>query len=160
MKSQTKHSVKLKRQRKFKNKKNLCYKFQWETPWIYRKLISKNKLRTLFDYKLYKYHQELLLGPVSVKSCALPEVVVQRCSIKERVLVITRKYLYWSLFIDKVAFWRPGTLLKRDFSTRQNTFWCELVNILLLFLVDIFLLLLLVVLPYQIPDEVFVNPTE
>ena len=59
MKTQTKHSVKLKRQRKFKNKKNLCYnmeilhgyKFQWETPWIYRKLISKNKLRTLFEDK-------------------------------------------------------------------------------------------------------------
>ena len=62
------------------------------------------------------------MGPVSVKSCALPEAVVQRCSIKKRVLVITRKHLYWSLFIDKVAFSRPGTLLKRDFSTGRNTF--------------------------------------
>ena len=42
---------KLKRQRKFNKKKNLCYKLLWETPWIYFKLISKTKLRTLFDNK-------------------------------------------------------------------------------------------------------------
>ena len=51
IKSYTEHSAKLKRQRKFNNKKNLCYKLLSETPWIYFKLISKNKLRTPFDNK-------------------------------------------------------------------------------------------------------------
>ena len=71
-----------------------------------------------------------------------------------------------SLFIDKAASWRPGTLFKSDFSTGLflcifwNTFWCELADILLFLFADIFLILLLVVvLPYQIPDKVFVNPT-
>ena len=91
-----------------------------------------------------------------VKSCSLPEAVVRSCSIKKHVLNnFTRKHLYWSLFIDKAAGRRPGTLLKRDFGIGLflfifwNTFWYEMVDVLLLLLVDIFLLLLLVVVqPY------------
>ena len=78
------------------------------------------------------------------KSCALSEAVVWRCSIKKRVLNnFTGKHQCRSLFSDKTARWRPETLLKRDFSTGlslcifRNTFWFELVNILLL-LADIF----------------------
>ena len=78
------------------------------------------------------------------KSCALSKAVVRSCSIKKRVLNnFTGKHLCRSLFSDKTARWRPETLLKRDFSASlflcifRNTFWCELVNILLL-LADIF----------------------
>ena len=67
-----------------------------------------------------------------------------RCSTKKRVLInFTGKHLCWRLFSDKAAGWRPATLLKRGFSTGlflcifPNTFWCELIHILLL-LVDIF----------------------
>ena len=87
---------------------------------------------------------------------------------KKRVLnKFTGKHLCWSLFSDKAAGWRPETLLKSDFSTGQflcilkNTLWCEFGWYFVFVLVDIFLLLLLmVVLPYEILDKIFVNPTE
>ena len=105
------------------------------------------------------------MGPFLVKSCAPPETVARRCSIKKRVLNnFTGKHLWWSLFFDKAAGWRPETLLKRDFSTGlflcifRNTFSCEVLDILLLLFDIIFLmLLLLVVLPYEIRDKVFIN---
>ena len=49
----------------------------------------------------------------------------------------TGKHLCQSLFFDKATSWRPETLSKRDFCTGRflclfwNTFWCELVDILL-----------------------------
>ena len=85
----------------------------------------------------------MLLGRFLVKSWALPEVVVQTCSIKKRVHNnFPGKRLCRSLFFDKTADWKPATLLKRDFSTDLflcifwNS-WCESLDILLLFL-DIF----------------------
>ena len=43
----------------------------------------KNETGTLCDNESQKYHKQLLLGPFLVKSCALPEAVVRRCSIKK-----------------------------------------------------------------------------
>ena len=77
---------------------------------------------------------------------------------------LTGKHLCRSLFLDKAAGWRPETLLKEDFSTGiflcifWNNFWFELFDILLL-LVDIFLMvLLLLLLPYQIPVKPSLTP--
>ena len=50
MKSYAKHSVKLKRLRKFKNKKKLCCNISMRNS-MHLQLISKNKLRILFDNK-------------------------------------------------------------------------------------------------------------
>ena len=84
---------------------------------------------------------------------------------KKRVLNnFTGKHMRRILFFDKAAGWRPETLLKPDFSKGLflciflNTFSCELLDILLLLVDIIFLIvLLLVVLPYQICDKIFVN---
>ena len=80
----------------------------------------------------------MLLGPLLVKSCALPEAVVWRCSIKDRALNdFNRKHLRRSLFLIRLQA-EDLKLLKRDFSTGlflctfQNTSWCELLDNLLL----------------------------
>ena len=83
------------------------------------------------------------MGLFLVKSWALPEAVVRRCSIKKCVSNnFTGKRLCWSLFFDKAAGWRSETLLEKEFSADLFlciiwSIWCELLDISLL-LVDIF----------------------
>ena len=86
----------------------------------------------------------MLLGLFLVKSCALTEAVVRKCSTTKRVLNnFTGKHLSQSFFFDKAAGWRPDPLLKKELNTGlflcifRGTFWCELADILFL-LVDIF----------------------
>ena len=54
--------------------------------------ISKN---TFFAEKLWMtaswYHKELLLGPFLVRSCALPEAVVRKCSMKNAFVIISQE---------------------------------------------------------------------
>ena len=95
------------------------------------------------------------MGPFLVKSCALPEAVVRRCSIKNVFLIISQESTCAGVsFLIKLQAEDLETLLKRDFSTGLflfiflNTFSCELLDILLLVDIIFLMLLLLVVLPY------------
>ena len=113
--------------------------------------MSKNKLRTLFDNSL-----GIAIGPIFSKIlCSSRSSRPENIDKKTLSNNFTGKQLCWSLFFDKAWGGRPETLLKRDLSAGpflcifRNTFWYELVDILLL-LVDIFfMLLLLLVLPYK-----------
>ena len=55
---------------------------------------------------------------VLVKSWALPEAVVRKCSIKNVFIIISQENACVGVsFFDKAAGCRPETLLKRNFST-------------------------------------------